>query len=239
MYISTDGCINKWLTYLLTYLLTEVACRYTWCNSVFCQTFPTLSGTVHFILGRCVTSSRCLPPRQQRPMPIRRYKAWLLQQTSVRFNRAESRPPQRAQNILLRVHGPIGSTGGKYHHRFAAGVALASGQTSDCLQAGNSHFKANKLGPPAYLAYLATFYTYEYQLPGLHVYHFLHQPSASTSFVWNQLSVNTRTANTLGSFKLRLKTVYFSLPPGRFGAITALLIHPCDVWRWRCSFRLG
>jgi len=60
-----------------------------------------------------------------------------------------------------------------------------------------------------------------YDLP--HITHLLHQPYVPTSVssrafsvaaptVWNQLTVNTRTANTLGTFKARLKTELFALP---------------------------
>jgi len=52
--------------------------------------------------------------------------------------------------------------------------------------------------------------------------HLLHQPYAPTSVssrtfsvaapaIWNQLTVNTRTASTLGTFKARLKTELFTL----------------------------
>ena len=53
-----------------------------------------------------------------------------------------------------------------------------------------------------------------------------------TSKVWNQLTVNTRTASTLGTFKARLnrklnRTVYSRIPhKGQFISITtALPIH--------------
>jgi len=77
------------------------------------------------------------------------------------------------------------------------------------------------LGQPAYLHDLLQEYQPTRTLRSSTA-HLLHQPYASTSVssrafsvaaptIWNQLTVNMRTASTLGTYKTRLKTKLFTL----------------------------
>jgi len=95
-------------------------------------------------------------------------------------------------------------------------------------------FKAKNLGQLVYLHNMLQEYQPTRTLRSSTA-HLLHHPYASTSVssrafsvaaptIWNQMTVNTRTANTLGTFKTRLKTELFTpaYPTiGQFGAFSA------------------
>jgi len=112
--------------------------------------FRTLSGTVHFILGRCVTSGRCSPTRQ--PSLLLRQPRMLLPRSSVQgwtiataFCSVQLSGTSTAFS-RRRIYGachPTGFTVGECHNS-AAGAALASRQTSNCIQGG--HAQSNEVG---------------------------------------------------------------------------------------------